>query len=162
MTRKRSSYRPRAVISDPLSLMRPAGKQQRDLLMARYLAAVEMISRGKHPGPQEWRDLSDVINTVETLAVCLRKLEVDEVMPSVNAAIAAMVDAARRYEAGKGMRFDAQGLEAVRDVIAMYGQCLDGLTEREMAMARAETELRIKAYRAMRAKKVPGHTVVEL
>ena len=162
MSRKRSAYRPRAVLSDPLSLMRPASKRQRDQLMARYLAAVEMIARDKHPGPGEWRDLSDVINTVETLAVGLRKLDASEVIPTVNAAIAAMVGAADRYTAGKAMRFDAAGLEAVRDVLSMYGQCLDGFTEHEMAMARAETERRINAYRAMGEKKVPGHTVVQL
>lgn len=158
MSRKRSAYRPRAVLSDPLSLMRPASKRQRDQLMARYLAAVEMIARDKHPGPGEWRDLSDAINTVETLAT-LRKLDPAEVMPAVNAAIAAMVGAADRYTAGKAMRFDAAGLEAVREVLSIYGQCLDGYTEREMAMARAETERRVRECQRMNK---PGHTVVQL
>jgi hypothetical protein len=88
---------------------------------------------------------SDAINTVETLALVLRKLDPAEVMPTVNAAIAAMVGAASRFKAGQGMRVDGPGLEALRDVVGIYEQCLQGLTAREMAMAQAETQRRVNA-----------------
>ena len=143
--RKRSSYRPKSVISDPLSLMRPADKRRRDMLMARFLTAIESMARGSSPSDDEWRDLSDAVNTVETLAVHLRKLSASEVMPMVNEAIAAMVRAANRYKAGQGMRLDSAGLKALRDVVDVYGQCLDALTEREMAVAQAETQRRVNA-----------------
>ena len=145
MTRKRSSYRPRAVISDPLSLLRPADAQRRSAVLLRFLSALDAMARGEHPGEAEWRDLSDAINTVETLAVTLRKLDVAEVMPIVNAAIAAMVGAAKRFRDGNGMRFDAPGLQAMRVIVDVYAQCLDGLTEREMAVAQAETQRRVNA-----------------
>lgn len=145
MTRKRSTYRPRSVISDPLSLLRPATQQQRGAVMLRFLSALESVARGEHPGEDEWRDLADAVNTIETLTLSMRKLDAAEVMPIVNAAIAAMVGAARRFKAGQGMRLDAPGLQALRDVVDVYRQCLEGLTEREMSMAQAETQRRMHA-----------------
>lgn len=159
MSRKRSAYRPRAVLADPLSLLRPADPQRRGTVLLRFLSALDAMTRGEHPGEAEWRDLSDAINTVETLALGLRKLDAGEVMPIVNAAISAMVGAARRFQSGQGMRLDAAGLQALRDVVDVYRQCLDGLTEREMAVAQAETQRRVNAL--LRAKK-PNHQVIAL
>lgn len=145
MTRKRSAYRPRPVMANPLAVFAPAPKAERDRLMTRFLTALHAMASGRHPGEAEWRDLSDAINTTETLALHLGKLNPAEVMPTVNAAIAAMVSAAKRFQAGQGMRLDAPGLQALRDVLAIYEQCLDGLTEREMALAQAETQRRVSA-----------------
>ena len=157
--RKRSAYRPKAVLTDPLSLLRPASREQRDAVMLRFTTALQEIASGRHPGEAEWRDLSDAINTVETLALSLGKLEPTEVMPTVNAAIAAMVGAAKRFQAGQGMRVDGPGLEALRDVLAIYEQALVGLTEREMAMAQAETQRRVNAL--LRSRK-PSAEVIAL
>jgi hypothetical protein len=141
--KKRSKYRPKMVITDPLSLLRPASKAQRDAVMLKFLTALTELSNGRDPGKEEWRNLSDCINTVETLATRLEKLEASEVMPTVTAAIEGMVAASVRFRAGKGMRLDAAGLEAIRDVVSIYGQCLESLTEREMAVAQAETQRRV-------------------
>ena len=138
--RKRSKYRPGMVITDPLSLLRPASKERQDAVMLNFYTALHELTNGNHPGTEEWRSLSDCINTVETLATRLEKLDAAQVMPLVNTAIAGMVGAANRFKAGKGMRLDAAGLEALRDVVAVYGQCLSQLTEREMAVAQAETQ----------------------
>ena len=113
--------------------------------MGEFLSSLDTMARGSHPGEEEWRSLSDACNTVETLALHLHKLDPAEVMPTVNAAIAAMVSAAKRFKAGQGMRLDAEGLEALRDVIDIYDQCLAGLTEREMSQAQAETQRRVNA-----------------
>jgi hypothetical protein len=157
MTRKRKAYRPRPVITDPLSLLRPADPARRGAVLLRFLTALDTLARGEHPGEAEWRDLSDAINTVETLALTLHKLDPHEVMPRVNAAIAALVGAAKRYRAGQGMRLDAPGLQALRAVIDVYGQCLEALTEREMALAQAETQRRVNQL--LRSKK-PTEEVV--
>lgn len=149
--RKRSAYRPKPVISDPLSMLRPAAKADRDRVMGQFLSSLQTMVSGAHPGEEEWRSLSDSVNTVETLALQLGKLDAAEVMPTVTAAIAAMVAAANRFKAGQGMRLDAQGLQALRDVLAIYEQCLEGLTEREMALAQAETQRRMNAL--LRSKK---------
>lgn len=141
--RKRSSYRPRAVITNPLTLIQAPTKADKDRVMGRFLSALDAIANGSHPGVEEWRDLSDSINTVETLALHFRKLVLAEVMPPVNRAIEDMVHASRRFKAGQGLRFDAAGLQALREVVDIYGQCLDGFTAHEMAQAQAETQRRV-------------------
>lgn len=157
--RKRSAYRPKPVLLNPLAAMQPAPKAQRDAVMLRFTTALQEIASGRHPGEAEWRDLSDAINTVETLALHLHKLQPVEVMPTVNSAIAAMVGAAKRFQAGQGMRVDGPGLEALRDVLAIYQQCLEGLTEREMSQAQAETQRRVNA---LLRSKTPSAEVIAL
>jgi hypothetical protein len=92
--KKRSKYKPRPVITDPLSFMRPASKDRQDAVMLSFYTALHELTNGNHPGTEEWRTLSDAINTTETLATHLEKLDAHEVMPLVNAAIAGMVAAA--------------------------------------------------------------------
>lgn len=157
--RKRSKYRPRAVITNPLTALAPASEAQKARVMLRFLSALQECTQGRHPGVDEWRSLSDAINTVETLALYLHKLVPGEIMPTVNRAIEGMVLASRRYTSGQGMRFDADGLNAVRECIAIYGDCLDGLTEREMSQAQAETQRRLNEV----LRKGSGtHTVVTM
>jgi hypothetical protein len=143
MSRKRSRYRPRAIISDPLTLLRTADPAQKTGVMLAFLTAIDCIATGDNPGEEEWRSLSDAINTVETIALHFGKLDPHQVMPIINRAIAGMAKAANRYRAGKGMRLDADGLLALREVIDIYGICLDGLTAREMSQAQAETQRRV-------------------
>lgn len=143
--RKRSKYRPRAVITNPLTSMEIAPQAARDRVMLGFLSALQECTQGRHPGVDEWRSLSDAVNTVETLALHLGKLVPEEVMPVVNRAIAGMVTASKRYTSGQGMRLDADGIAALREIIGIYGDCLDGLTEREMAQAQAETQRRLNA-----------------
>lgn len=145
--------RAQAVLADPLTLLRPVPREQRDRVMARFLTALDAMVRGEHPGIDEWRDLSDAINTVETLCLHQHKLVPQEAMPTINAAIAGMVQAAHRYKAGQGMRLSGEGLQALRDVIAIYEQCCEELTEHEMAQAQAETQRRVHALLRSKTKR---------
>ena len=142
---RRPRRRSRPVLTDPLSLLRPVAVAERERVMARFRSSLETMARGSSPTEEEWRDLSDVCNTLETLTLIQRKLAIDEVMPSVRSAVDAMVAAAKRYREGKGLRLDGPGLEAMREVLAIYEQCLEGFTEREMALAQQETQRRINA-----------------
>ena len=159
MSRKRSSHRPRYLLASPWAITTPAPKAKTDRVMLRFLTALDAMARGEHPGEQEWRDLSDAVNTVETLAIVLRKLDSTEVMPLVNAAISAMAGAANRFKAGQGMRLDGAGLQALRDVVDVYRQCLECLSEHDMTKAQAETERRMHAL--LRAKQA-NHQVIAL
>ena len=143
LVRKRSKYRPRAVITNPLTILQPATAEDKAKVMLTFLTALDDMAGGRAPGVEEWRSLSDAINTVETLALGMGKLVPSEVMPDVNAAIEAMVHASRRIKAGQGARLDGPGLQALRRVVDIYGQCVDGFTDREMAMAMAETQRRV-------------------
>lgn len=127
--------------------------------MGQFLSSLDTMVRGSHPGEEEWKSLSDAVNTIETLALHMHKLQPAEVMPTVNAAIAAIVSAAKRFQAGHGMRLDAPGLQSFRDVLAIYEQCLEGLTEREMALAQAETQRRM--HQLLHSKK-PSAEVIAL
>jgi hypothetical protein len=157
--KKRSRYRPRPLLTDPLVLLRPANAQEKAAVMLNFLTALEAMARGDHPGENEWRSLSDAINTVEVLCLTMHKLIPCEVMPTVNAAIAAMVEAANRYKAGQRMGVSGPGLQALRDVVAIYGQCVDELTSHEMAEAQRLTQKRV--HEILRAKK-PNHEVIAL
>ncbi|MEY4415386.1 MAG: hypothetical protein RIQ53_2679 [Pseudomonadota bacterium] len=151
MSKPRKKYRPKAVMTNPLASLRPAPPELRRKTMATFESALMMMACGRHPGEEDWQLLSDAVNTVETLAVGQGKLVPDEVMPTVNAAIAGMVGAANRFKAGQGMRVDGPGLHALRTVLDIYEQCLEGLTEREMATAQAETQRRVHALLRARA-----------
>lgn len=156
--KKRKAYRPKVVIN-PLTALSPTPAAKREQVMARFRSSLETIARGSHPSAVEWRDMADLCNLVDTLALHMGRLIPDEVIPTVKAATQSMKDAARRYRESDVMRLDAAGLEALRDVMAVYEQCLEGLTEREIEQARAETERRI---REIRSSKTPNPDVVEL
>lgn len=155
--RKRSRYRPREILTDPLTLMRPATKEQKDAVLGCFLSALETMVRGESPSEDDWRALSDAINTVEVLALRMEKLVPQEVMPVINRAIAAMVGAANRFKAGHRMGLDGEGIQALRDVIDIYRQCLDGLTSREMSVAQQLTQQRVTQL--LRSKKTSTEVV---
>ena len=155
---KRKAYRPKPKIN-PLTALSPAPAEKRERVMARFRSSLETIARGRHPSAVEWRDMADLCNLVDTLALHMGRLIPEEVIPSVKAATDSMKEAARRYRESEVMRLDAAGLEALRDVMAIYEQCLEGLTEREIEQARAETERRV---REIRRSKTRSSEVVEL
>lgn len=138
----RKKYRPRWVNPDPLSTLRMATPDEQLRVMLRFNSALDSLANSRAPGRDEWADLSDAINTVETMAD-LGNLKRDEVMPTVTAAIAAMVQAANRFKAGNRMGVDGPGLQALRDVVAMYQQAVDGLPYGELVKAQAVTAARI-------------------
>lgn len=140
----RKAYRPRAYLLNPMAAFYPVPQSERDRLMTTFYSAVEAMTKGTHPGEEDWRQLADAINTIETMATHTGNLPPEGVMPAVDAAIAAMAAAARRYRAGQGMRLDAAGIQAIRTVLDLYGQCLEQLTEREMSAARSATEVRLR------------------
>jgi hypothetical protein len=155
--RPRKAYRPRPVMN-PLAFLRPASASERITIEARFCSALEAMVAGSHPGPEEWRDLSDAVNTVETMATGTGHLDPAEVMPVVQAAIEGMVGASQRYRAGKGMRLDAAGIAALRRVIVIYAECMERLTEAEVWAAQKLTGQRVAL--AQRQVGVPGVEVV--
>jgi hypothetical protein len=147
MTRKRSTYRPKRIVRNPLVFLCKTPAAQRQKTMARFQSALVDITQGRHPGPMEWRDLCDVVNVLETLVVHTKQLVPEEVQPTIDQASLSMKAAARRFQAGQGMRLDAPGIQAMRDALNVYEQCLELLTEREMEVAIAETARAIDEVR---------------
>lgn len=154
--RKGKRHRPFEPVAS-LLFIAPAPPNQAEALLARFRSALQMLATSADPGQDEFRDLADAINTVETLALEMGKLIPDEVMPTVNAAIDAMAAAAKRWRDGHRLGLSGPGLQAARDVIDIYGQCLEGLTGMEMKRAQLLTEARM---RRIKAGKVPGNREV--
>lgn len=152
MSRKRGPYRRR--VAEPSGLLsklvfgasanpeQPMAQAKRDRLMATMWSALEGITRGRHPGEDEWRHLSDAVNVIETL--WLRgNLVRAEVEPTWDAACQALARAGRRWHDQRVMRMDAEGLTAVRACVDHYQQALMGLPERDFLMAIFDTRERL-------------------
>lgn len=145
--RKGKAHRPMASLISPLSMLLPAPREDATLMLTRFHMALEMMARGMHPGVEEWRDIADMVNTVETLCVKQKLLPL-QVMPWVQKAAHAMANCGMRHHAGRGFRLDGPGLLAIQQVLNFYIDALGALTARDMSAARALTEKRIAAYRS--------------
>ena len=136
-TRKpRKAYRPQPVLVDALTRLQPASKAQQDAVLLRFHTALEAMARGAQPGPQEWRDMADVINTLAALTDYLHLLDPASTHPVISRATAAMVAAEHRYRTTGRAGLDGPGLQALRDALAIYQQAAAGLTQHAMARAR--------------------------
>jgi hypothetical protein len=155
--RKRFNAHRAFVSFDPLSKLMPAGPMKRQALLLRFGAALEQLARGQEPSMSEWRELADMVNTLETLADEMRVLDAAHTMPTVQRAIEAMVRAAQRNKTHGAPGLDGPGLQALQDCYAMICECVEVLTEATMEQARALTERRI--HRA-RVAPDPGVVVV--
>jgi hypothetical protein len=124
---------------NPLAMLMPVPKAVRDRLMTRAYSALDAIARGEHPGESEWRDLADVVNVVETLAIEMKSLPA-LALAYTETASQSLREAARRFNDTKTVRLDAAGLTALRGLLEIYGQCLETMTERHMERAFARTK----------------------
>jgi hypothetical protein len=155
--RPRKAYRPRPIVN-PLAFIQPASARERFAVLDRFAAALEEMARGSAPTVEAWRDLSDALNTVETMVVSTGHLDAAEVMPTVLACIKSMAEAGTRHRAGGSLRLDGAGLQALREVIGIYAQCMERLTGAEVYRAQVLTQQRMVA--AMRGHRVAGVEVV--
>lgn len=85
-------------------------------LQLRELASLDALANGKG-GIQEWRDLADLSNLCETMA---NSGIGPEALPDVEKLEAALIKAARGYEATKVMALSAQGISAARHIIEWH------------------------------------------
>ena len=157
--RKRGHRKQQTVFNDPLAIFRPVPEKTRNAVMLRYLSALESIATGANPTVEELKDLSDVVNVCETLTESMRRMDRKEIGPVMTESVSAIVAAAERHQAGKSIRMDGSGLEAIRTLLDVYGQCLERLSEQEMTMATEITCRRLEQYR--RRQRL-GATVVQL
>lgn len=129
---------------NPLARLMPLPKHVRERFVLRAYTALESLTACAAGNDVEaWRDLADVVNVTETLAVHLKQLDLEATVYT-RAANESMKAAQVRYKAGASLRLDGQGIEAVRAVLAIYEQCLTLLTERQVeeAFQRTADEVR--------------------
>jgi hypothetical protein len=148
--RVKKRYRPRPVDHNPLARLTHADPALVRRTLASFESALLSMQSGSVPTVDDWRLMADCVNTVETLTFGdSPKLLEAEVRSTLEAATAGMRRAGERFKDGKSMRLDASGLEALRDCIAIYRQCAEGLTAREMIDAQNETARRVAELLAL-------------
>lgn len=121
---------------------RPLGPDAVARIMDKDYAALETLMRGKAPDQAAWDMLANAASWVRTLGM-RGNADPHELAPIVNPALRALRDAMNRSRAGKGMRFDAAGLQAMHDVLDAKRQALEGLSERVVSMVEIETAQRL-------------------
>lgn len=154
MSRKRSTYRPRYTASSPLMCLTPISKEQLDGVMRVFLSALEVMAKGSEPRKQEWEQLSDVCNLVETLALHTHHLNPELVMPALTVAKDGMRAAAKRVHAGRRLGIDGATLNALRKVISFYQEAAMTLSERDMLLSFRDTQRRVTALQRLPADQI--------
>lgn len=117
----------------------PMAATQRERLLNVFLSAISAVEACRRPSASEWDDLSDAINTVECL-VELGRIPRAEVAACLDSAVAGMHLARERWLQAAGMRMSAEHVLAVREVIDVYGQALEGLPERDIKLAQVRVQ----------------------
>jgi hypothetical protein len=138
MSRKRSKYRQKPVITNPLAPIMPMGKARATQCMLAFYTALGEIIAGRHPGRSEWRDLADVCNVVERL-VRRGDYPADETMPLIDAASKGMKAAAHQFEDNGQMRLSIDSVLALQSLLKLHQEFLEVFPEREVLLVIAET-----------------------
>lgn len=149
----------------------PLPESHRVHQLTRMHQGLEAMEKAPHPTTDDWRVVSDAVNIMETLVTSGDLFETkfdpetgDEIKVPIPGmwfgcdgqpvhitdasglltdAVAAMAMAGKRHKSGGNIRLDGAGIQAVRGVLADYGDMLDALPARTMIKAHRATEHRI-------------------
>jgi hypothetical protein len=171
------------------STSEPLAEHLRQHQLMRMHQGLESMEKAPVPTADDWRVVSDAVNIMETLVTSgsFFKMEVDpetgearqvpipghwhdcngEPVEITDAsgllpdAVTAMALAGKRHKTGNNIRLDGSGIQAVRGVLADYGDLLEVLPARTMIKAHRETERRLYEIRAGK-KKSHDVTVMDL
>lgn len=130
--------RPLVNTLNALTRLTPAEVMAEELAL---LSSLESVSRGRHPGRQEWDSLADVVNIIETVTV-QGLLCVSAAL--IRAAETGMHAAATRYREGGPLRLSGKALRAMRVLVATWVECLRTWSRRAVTKARHDTAERIR------------------
>lgn len=141
----------------------PLAEHLRRHQLTRMHSGLEAMEKAPSPTTDDWRVVSDAVNLMETLVNNSPWLDCDgdpveitDASGLLSDAVTAMAMAGKRHKAGGNIRLDGAGIQAVRSVLADYGDLLDALPARTMIKAHQETERRIHE---MLAGKIKPHDV---
>lgn len=149
--------------------------------LMRMHQGLEAMEKAPQPTTDDWRVVSDAVNIMETLVTAgdLFETKIDpetgeaykvpipgmwygcdqqpvhiiDASGLLSDAVTAMALAGKRHKAGGNIRLDGAGIQAVRGVLADYGDMLEALPARTMIKAHRETERRI--HEILAGKKKP-------
>jgi hypothetical protein len=159
----------------------PLAEYLRRHQLTRMHQGLEAMEKAPAPTTEDWRVVSDAVNLMETLVNSgsffeikvdpetgeARQVpipghwhdcdggpvEITDASGLLPDAVTAMAMAGKRHKAGGNIRLDGAGIQAVRGVLADYGDLLEVLPARTMIKAHRETERRI--HEILAGKKKP-------
>lgn len=117
-------------------------KAQRERKAIELLSCLDNLAAGSEPRPDDWRTLADVINVLETLSE-QGALEIDK--GALMQAQESMTSAMRRAKAGKALRLDGPGLDALRYCVTGWVEVMGSMTAGEQGKAALDTHKRLQA-----------------
>lgn len=154
--RKKSKYKPRPVLTDPVAyvvesstLLADHGTYVIDWKLKNH-AAMEMLIKGMAKKPH-MDTIVAARNVTEGLMVVLDGTDVDGTLTRSGAAL---MDVCDRANAGKGTTLRAPEMQALRDLMALHDELLDVVTVGQMERAIAYIKKEIKAGKASVLKEV--------
>lgn len=118
----------------------PLPEPKRRYQLERMYQGLHAMETAADPDVNDWRAVSDAVNFLEAL-VQLGAL--DDGQGLLQDAITAMAQAGQRHRAGKPLRLDGVGMQAVRAVLEDYATALEQLPARTVIRAVRITEKRI-------------------
>jgi hypothetical protein len=128
--------------------------------LTRMHGGLEALEKAPVPTTDDWRVVSDAVNIMETLVnngpwfdCDGDPVEITDASGLLPDAVTAMAMAGKRHKNGGNIRLDGAGIQAVRGVLADYGDLLEDLPARTMIKAHRETERRI--HEILAGKKKP-------
>jgi hypothetical protein len=180
---KRTVYVYRYTLFDVMlaSPSEPLAEHLRRHQLTRMHGGLESMEKAPVPTTDDWRVVSDAVNLMETLVTSGsffetkedpetgetrqvpipghwhgcdgEPVEITDASGLLADAVTAMAMAGKRHRAGGNIRLDGAGIQAVRGVLADYGDLLEALPARTMIKAHRETERRI--HEILAGKKKP-------
>ena len=118
----------------------PMNEKQRRHQLTRMWSGLAGLETSPEPTKDDWAMCSDAVNLMETL------IEQEHIVDPNNMlfdAIRALAEAGQRSFAGKPIRLDGAGIQAVRAILEDYAMVLESLPARTMIHCHRLTEKRL-------------------
>ena len=128
-----------AMLASPTEPMTEKATRHQLLRMWTGLAALEAAS---HPTRDDWSVCSDAVNLMETL---IKEGHIEDHSNLLFDAMKALAEAGQRSFAGKEIRLNGKGIQAVRALLEDYAMVLKALPARTMIHCHRLTEQRLQS-----------------
>jgi len=119
----------------------PMNEKQRRHQLTRMWSGLAAMESSPNPTRDDWAVCSDAVNLMETL---IQTGKVEDGGGLLMDAITALAQAGQRSFAGKPIRLDGAGMQAVRAILEDYAMVLESLPARTMIHCHRLTEQRLQ------------------
>ena len=119
----------------------PMNEKQRRHQLTRMWSGLAALETSAEPTRDDWAVCSDAVNLMETLILTNKVEDGGNLLMD---AITALAQAGQRSFAGKPIRLDGAGIQAVRAILEDYSMVLESLPARTMIHCHRLTEQRLQ------------------